>query len=503
MITDDSNSQGPEKSVSSTNLEASNLNNNNVLSRTISIWSDAIEDGLDDFNGNDSLFELPIKGDLYHNRNFKSNDDTDLPIIANNNKKVRFENSNEVGEEGDDENENSLPLTIGGAKQSSHSSAMPTPKKRNIEELLEYSSQVNDFISHNLDRIDKLRADIMTDDGLYLPTSTSNLNLNTTTIPSDYVSNFELSEKDFGSEMLAPTASSQVDDDFDDDNINILKAPKKLNFSTSTSSLFSSGRNTPVSQPPRSLTPNEFFYTLNEQIKNIKNLKVTTTSCQDKIDKTISDCLLFSNYNDEITNDTPEIDQDAAIDFFHDNISLIQSLSLKTTPENEPNESFNSNIICQNYMEFNVNEANEYSTFAMKSLPTLSYNDFIKRIHSKCELGPTVYLSASYLLQILFLTRDEKDGSIKLKRKLLDNEVHRLVIATIRLSAKLLNDSVHSHLYVSKVCGVSKKLLTKIETSLLMCLIDENIFVTCRQLNAPKFILKEIKSMIPTNFDNN
>ena len=120
----------------------------------------------------------------------------------------------------------------------------------------------------------------------------------------------------------------------------------------------------------------------------------------------------------------------------------------------------------------------------MKSKPTLSSADFLKRIQNKCEYQPTVYLVATFLIDTLFLTRNESGNHVlQLKSKLQEKEVHRVIIAAVRLSTKLLEDFVHSHEYFSKVCGVSKRLLTKLEVSLLICLCNTELMVSNRTVS--------------------
>ncbi|CCK70855.1 Pcl10p KNAG_0F01870 [Huiozyma naganishii CBS 8797] len=135
------------------------------------------------------------------------------------------------------------------------------------------------------------------------------------------------------------------------------------------------------------------------------------------------------------------------------------------------------------------------SRFIMKNIPSLSFVDFIKRIHDKCHFDTPVYLSATYLLQILFLERSAESNSLELKFKLQRDGLHRLIIALVRISTKLLEDQIHSHDYFSKVCGVTKRLLSKLELSLLKCLSRERLMITMKKLNTPTRILEELNAM--------
>ena len=69
-----------------------------------------------------------------------------------------------------------------------------------------------------------------------------------------------------------------------------------------------------------------------------------------------------------------------------------------------------------------------------------------------------------------------------------------MIIAAVRLSTKLLEDFVHSHEYFSKVCGTSKRLLTKLEVSLLICVCNTKLMVSNRKLAASKLLLNELRS---------
>ncbi|CCH58011.1 hypothetical protein TBLA_0A02100 [Henningerozyma blattae CBS 6284] len=555
-------------------------NVDNVLSRTISIWSDTIDDELDDelhpnhhnSSNEDALFELPLKSNYFHNTNFAQlsnsfDDDDSTSILATNNKKVRFIDSqkghanhsrsvDDLSNDGDDENDlldnpnssrKGTPIDdfIKRPNSSCTNSMLSTPvsRKRNIEELLQYSSQVNDFLSHNMDRIDKLRAEVFTNDGLYRPLSDV---ATQTTSPMDYISNFELSDKELsingnanllnnnsksgnteGDLDLQSNITKEMNDPTEDisdrnDLANLLKDPNKFNLST-TSFLSSSGRNTPTpsrqqsqimggsssqdllvsSKSPSPLSSISFLNQLNEQILNFKDLNISNIRDEQLRNEnkaaSVSNSeipMIYKKYKDSISNEAPTIDEEASINMFHDSISCIFELSKKQenlTDDNNGTSHLASNI---NQYKINTDENDEFNNFKMKSTPTLSFGEFIKRIQSKCMFGPIVYLSASYLLQILLLTRDGENGALKLKIILHENEIHRLIIATIRIATKLIEDSVHSHLYMSKVCGVSKKLLLKIEISLLMCIVDENIVITCKHLNVPRFVLDELKSMV-------
>ncbi|CCF60594.1 hypothetical protein KAFR_0K02385 [Kazachstania africana CBS 2517] len=115
--------------------------------------------------------------------------------------------------------------------------------------------------------------------------------------------------------------------------------------------------------------------------------------------------------------------------------------------------------------------------YKMHSIPSLTYRSFLNRVQSKCEFRSTIYVASCYLLQQLFL-----DDSQNLKSKFDEISVHRIIIAVIRLSSKLIEDKVHSHEYFSKVAGISRKLLTSLELTLLLLLQDDRLIMTGRKL---------------------
>ncbi|CDO92107.1 unnamed protein product [Kluyveromyces dobzhanskii CBS 2104] len=122
----------------------------------------------------------------------------------------------------------------------------------------------------------------------------------------------------------------------------------------------------------------------------------------------------------------------------------------------------------------NLDEAsNTRAIFQMKSVPTLSAPEYLDRIQSKCSFPPIIYLTASSLLVTFCdIKYDHSTGNFHLENPITKSMVHRLIIAFIRVATKLLEDNVHSHFYFSKVCGVSKKLLSKLELNLILILRD-------------------------------
>ena len=80
-----------------------------------------------------------------------------------------------------------------------------------------------------------------------------------------------------------------------------------------------------------------------------------------------------------------------------------------------------------------------------------------------------------------------------LRHRFQENEVHRVVIAAVRVATKLIEDRVHSHEYFRKVCGISKKLLTRLEVKLLICLKNNRLAINAERMAGSALILQELQ----------
>ncbi|RPA87479.1 cyclin-domain-containing protein [Ascobolus immersus RN42] len=95
--------------------------------------------------------------------------------------------------------------------------------------------------------------------------------------------------------------------------------------------------------------------------------------------------------------------------------------------------------------------------FWVKSVPGVSIEDYLFRIHRFCPLSTAVYLAASiYIHRIAILDRTMPVTRLN---------VHRLLLAALRVANKGLEDMVHSHSNFSKVGGVSETQLASLEIS--------------------------------------
>lgn len=179
---------------------------------------------------------------------------------------------------------------------------------------------------------------------------------------------------------------------------------------------------------------------------------------------------LFPKNSENVEKFDPKLSSAQVLKIFNDYINLC--LELSSGMQAEPEDAVQAVQAVQAAQAVHEDASEEgKNVFHMKSTPTLSVSDYIDRIESKCCFPPIIYLTACFLLLTYCdLKYDEDTSRFSVSNQIDKFMAHRLIIALIRVSAKLLEDHVHSHSYFSKVCGVSKKLLTKIELSLILLL---------------------------------
>lgn len=95
--------------------------------------------------------------------------------------------------------------------------------------------------------------------------------------------------------------------------------------------------------------------------------------------------------------------------------------------------------------------------FYSKAEPPISITQYLQRLHQFCPMSTAVYLAAS--LYIYRLTVEQ--CAISVTRK----NVHRLVLAALRVATKALEDLAYPHAKVAKVGGVSEAELARLEIS--------------------------------------
>jgi hypothetical protein len=111
--------------------------------------------------------------------------------------------------------------------------------------------------------------------------------------------------------------------------------------------------------------------------------------------------------------------------------------------------------------------------FLSKREPPITLKEYLTRLHRYCPMSTGVYLATS-----LYITRMANvDRIISVNRK----NVHRLVLAGLRVAMKTLEDLSYSHNRVAKVGGVGEKELSRLEISFCF-LADFELRVDCEML---------------------
>ncbi|CCE63365.1 hypothetical protein TPHA_0E02750 [Tetrapisispora phaffii CBS 4417] len=462
-------------------------------------------------------------------------------------------------------------------------SSNTTRNKHHVEDIIEYASQVNNYLEQNLENIDSFRADIMKSGGIYKPfsnlatenssvwDSTSNFELSADELDENdksnsflFMNNFDRSSTSLPSGLLSSnlslklmsrtnnesgfkiSSSASLTDFFEENRIN--NSNNNSNDNLKEYNIHKSDNNkidiksNEDNQDNHDDNLNLNFvdsniYTLENsptimggsQCNNIPEDMILGDSeiCEMNVpnfkflkigDNSFNEEATSNNYfEDKLLVDYESIFKIRPIDD-QNNMDIVPKTSedSKTSVEEQKCPTINmlTDIIDillkltknNNELHFISPEASKtevyeqskekYDVFKMKSTPTVTYQNFIERIQSKCLFDETIYLGTIVLLQSLFLVREKETNLIKLKYPLEESYVHRLLIASIRVSSKVLQDFVHSHEYISKVFGVSKRLLTKLEVSLLLCIKNEGLMISAERLLASDKISCELKKLI-------
>ncbi|OQE19039.1 hypothetical protein PENSTE_c016G04037 [Penicillium steckii] len=111
--------------------------------------------------------------------------------------------------------------------------------------------------------------------------------------------------------------------------------------------------------------------------------------------------------------------------------------------------------------------------FLSKKIPPISLKDYLLRLHRYCPMSTAVYLAAS--VYINRMTMIEKMFHVTPKN------MHRLVLASLLVAIKALEDMGYPHTRIAKVGGVSEQELSKLEISFCF-LADFDLRVDARML---------------------
>ncbi|KAH3680336.1 hypothetical protein WICMUC_000403 [Wickerhamomyces mucosus] len=124
------------------------------------------------------------------------------------------------------------------------------------------------------------------------------------------------------------------------------------------------------------------------------------------------------------------------------------SYKLKKTLSREPSPDPQSTLLAKR--------------FALKAPPKLTSTQYLDRINQYCEFSAAVYLST-----IQYIYKLVVDWTLM---KLTPLNVHRLIIAALRISCKVVEDINHRQTFIAKIGGVNVKDLQSLELSILFLL---------------------------------
>ncbi|CCK69851.1 Pcl8p KNAG_0D00990 [Huiozyma naganishii CBS 8797] len=459
------------------------LYNNSVLSDSMSeLCDDEVRNS--GLGGADTL-DLPLKSSrLMQNSNFS---DLDWDSIGEH-------SSNDHTKSGSDTPTNPGPSNK--RVRFDEEDAAPAKSRADVEELLTTASEVNDFVGENLEKVNTLSVN-GTPNGNTLYKLMSDVNTMGTT-RTESLSNFDLSDTaDDDPDLCAlDSVKSNLLDNVETNIDNIIQdedpSLSKKNVYCSTESESEHNRSGDLDKSGESGNSNDTL-DATQKLSEINLSDFSEERCIESVREYLAKLNNGSAENvDGKLDETPllydpatisveagNIPVEEAIRNFDETLQLIEAFSQRDDMADAPSEE---------------GESSMFDTFVMKKTASIGYHDFLERIQSKCMFGTIVYESATYLCALLLLRRDKETGSLRLKHKLVANTIHRIIIATIRIGVKLVEDFVHSHQYFCKVCGISKKLLSRLEVVLLLCLKDDRIVLTYERLASSVAVLHELRT---------
>ncbi|KAE8379518.1 cyclin-domain-containing protein [Aspergillus bertholletiae] len=95
--------------------------------------------------------------------------------------------------------------------------------------------------------------------------------------------------------------------------------------------------------------------------------------------------------------------------------------------------------------------------FLSKRVPSITLKDYLLRLHHYCPMSTAVYLATS----MYFTRMVTVEKTISLNHR----NMHRLVLAGLRVAMKTLEDLSYPHSRIAKVGGVTERELSKLEIS--------------------------------------
>jgi hypothetical protein len=129
--------------------------------------------------------------------------------------------------------------------------------------------------------------------------------------------------------------------------------------------------------------------------------------------------------------------------------------------------------------------------FYSKKAPPISLEDYLLRLHKYCPMSTAVYIAASiYITRMVFT---EKALFVT------PRNVHRLVLAALRVAMKALEDLSYPHARFARVGGVAERELTRLEITFCF-LTDFDLRVDAHALLCQINLLKG--TPVPTENSN-
>lgn len=128
--------------------------------------------------------------------------------------------------------------------------------------------------------------------------------------------------------------------------------------------------------------------------------------------------------------------------------------------------------------------------FYSKKAPPISLEDYLLRLHKYCPMSTAVYLAASlYITRMVFT---EKALFVT------PRNVHRLVLAALRVAMKALEDLSYPHARFARVGGVAERELTRLEITFCF-LTDFDLRVDAHALLCQNNLLNGTSSLMENN----
>lgn len=121
--------------------------------------------------------------------------------------------------------------------------------------------------------------------------------------------------------------------------------------------------------------------------------------------------------------------------------------------------------------------------FFSKKPPPISIDDYLQRMHRYCPMSTAVYLAAGVYLYRLAI----EDKSVPVTGR----TIHRLLLGTLRIAMKALEDLSYPHKRFAGVGGVSERELAKLEISVCF-LLDFELRVTVEVLQEKMLALHQL-----------